>query len=259
MKRTKIINLFDDVPSGIVIKEKKSTKEGIIAKKFLEEYYVPRYAELFEIPPKINWGKDVKLIIRIIKTYKDISIFGIETHYDFLIKVCEKYFVSNDTLALKSAWGVNVFYTNFQKLTFLLKHSTENITDQIIGGYKLAYFNYTGNKCDNSFINQEEIFAQIYLYIKLLWNTYGKEFSLKRFSEVYFLILFEHMSGKELNLEFFISKYARGFFTNWLKTEGKETLMFFPKETGTISKEKLAIEEKKLFEEERDLYNKKWN
>ena len=255
MKRTKIINLFDDVPSGIVIKEKKSTKEGIIAKKFLEEYYIPRYEELFGIPPIISWGKDLKLIIRIIKTYKDISIFGIETYHDFLIKVCEKYFISNDTLALKSAWGVNVFYNNFQKLTFLLKHSTEKITDQIIGGYKLAYFNYTGNKCDNSFINQEEIFAQIYLYIKLLWNTYGKEFSLKRFSEVYFLILFEHMGGKELNLEFFISKYARGFFSTWIETEGKEILMFIPKGIGTMTKEQLEIEEKTMLEEERRLFN----
>ena len=128
MKKIKTTGFFDDIPSDTkIIKEKKSTEEGIIAKKFLEEYYIPRYEELFGIPPIISWGKDLKLIIRIIKTYKDISIFGIETHYDFLIKVCEKYFVSNDTLALKSAWGVNVFYTNFQKLTFLLKHRGEEV------------------------------------------------------------------------------------------------------------------------------------
>lgn len=253
MKKT---NLFDDIPLDIKTpKNKESTEEGIIAKRFLEEYYVPRYEELFGIPPIISWGKDLKLIIRIIKTYKDISIFGIETHYDFLIKVCEKYFTSKDNLALKSAWSLSVFYTNFQKLTFLLKHAEENGVQEMIEGYKLAYFNYTGNKCEDSFINQGETFAQVYIFIKPLWGIYGREFSIKRFSEIYFLILFEHMSSAELNLDFFYSKYAKGFFGNWLETEGRELLMFFPKEVGIMTKERLEMEEAKMIAEERRVFN----
>lgn len=257
MKKAKTTELFDDIPFGTKISEKKEpTKEGVIAKKFIEEYFVPRYEEFFGIPPVINWGKDLRLVIKIIKTYKDISIFGIETHYDFLVKVCEKYFVSKDNLALKSTWGLNIFYTNFQKLAFLLKHAEETGVQEMIEGYKLAYFNYTGNKCEDSFINQGETFAQVYIFIKPLWGIYGREFILERFSEIYFLILFEHMSSAELNLDFFYSKYAKGFFGNWLETDGKEILMFFPKEVGFLSQEKLEMEEAKMMAEERALINK---
>ena len=256
MKRTKIINLFDDVPSDIIIKEKKSTKEGIIAKKFLEEYYIPRYEELFGIPPIISWGKDLKLIIRIIKTYKDISIFGIETYHDLLIRVCEKYFISKDALALKNAWNIGIFYTNFQKLAFLLKNTEGLIIQEIIEGYKLAYLNYIGNKNTESFINKDEAFSQIYIFLKPLWEQYGESFSLKRFSEIFFLILFEHMKNKECDITFFTTKYAIDYFTKWLTTEGKEILMFFPKEVGYMTKEQLAIEEAKMRMEERALVNR---
>lgn len=255
MKRTKIINLFDDVPSDI-IKEKKYTEEGIIAKKFLEEYYIPRYEELFGIPPIISWGKDLKLIIRIIKTYKDISIFGIETYYDFLIKVCEKYFISKDALALNNAWNIGIFYINFQKLAFLLKNTEGSVVQEIIEGYKLAYLNYTGNKNTESFINKDETFSQIYIFLKSLWKQYGESFSLKRFSEIFFLILFDHLGNKEYNINFFYSKYAQDFFTKWLTTEGKEILMFFPKEVGNMTKEQLAIEETRMMIEEKALVNR---
>lgn len=252
----KTTNLFENIPlDPKILKKKQPTEEGLIAKKFIEGYYIPRYEELFGVPPIISWGKDLKLIIRIIKTYKDISIFGIESHYDFLIKVCEKYFTSKDNLALKSAWGLNVFYTNFQKLTFLLKHAEEIGVQEIIEGYKLAYLNYTGDKNTESFLNKDEIFSQIYIFIKPLWNIYGKEFSLKRFSEIYFLILFEHMNKVELGLDFFYSKYAREFFNKWLEAEGKEVLMFFPKEVGTMTKEKLEMKKTLLLEEERKLFN----
>lgn len=256
MKKVKITGFFDDIPSDTKIIEKKVTEEGQIAQKFIREYFIPKYEEFFGVPPIISWGKDLKLIIRIIKTYKDISIFGIESHYDFLIKVCEKYFTSKDNLALKSAWGLNVFYTNFQKLTFLLKNAEEVGVQEIIEGYKLAYLNYTGDRNTESFLNKDEIFSQIYIFIKPLWNIYGKEFSLKRFSEIYFLILSEHMNKVELGLDFFYSKYARDFFNKWLETEGKEMLMFFPKEVGTMTKEKLEIEEAKMIAEERVLVNR---
>lgn len=256
MKRTKIINLFDDVPSGIVIKEKKSTKEGIIAKKFLEEYYIPRYEELFGIPPIISWGKDLKLIVRIIKTYKDISIFGVETYHDLLIKVCEKYFISKDILALKNVWNIGIFYHNFSKIALLLKYTNEEVIDDIISGYKLAYLNYTGNTYENSLITFDEVFSQIYLFLKPLWIQYGNDFSLLRFSEIYFLILFDHLGNKEYNINFFYSKYAQDFFTKWLTIEGKEILIFFPKEVGNMTKEQLIIEEAKMMIEERALVNR---
>ena len=237
-------NLFENIP----ISEKKKTNT-VIAKDFLI-YFNDRYTELFGVPAKIVWEKDVKLIASIFKTYNDVSIFYCETKLEFLIKACEKYFISKDMLALKSAWSVGVFYTNISKLVLLLKHEKESNISPIIEGYKLAYFNHIGVKYETTFIGQEEVFLQLYLYLKPLWKQYGDSFTLLRFSEIFFIVLLNQLGDKEYNFNYFYSKYAQDFFIKWLETEGKETLMFFPKEVGKMDKEKLEIEQMNLLREE---------
>ena len=243
-------NLFEDIP----ITEKKKTNT-VIAKNFLDWYY-EQYPILFGVPAKVSWGKDTKLIASILKTYSDVTIFGCCEKLDFLIKACEKYFNSKDSLALKSAWSISVFYTNISKIVLLLKHEEGGVIDPIIEGYKIAYFNYTGNRYEESLIGQEGDFSQIYLFLKPLWSEYGKGFTLFRFSEIFFLILLDHLGNKEYNISFFYSKYAQDYFIKWLETEGKESLMFFPKGLGSMTKEQLEIEEAKMIIEERALVNR---
>ncbi len=104
-------------------------------------------------------------------------------------------------------------------------------------GYKLAFFNHTGNKFDDSLVGKEETFSYIYLILKTFWKQYGNNFSMKRFAELYFLVLLVYTKEKVLDLNFFVSKFAQEKFQNWLETEGKEILMFFPREIGNKSKE----------------------
>ena len=258
MKQRKTANLFED--TQVVLKvssNKKVNPNSAISKEFLE-YYVERYMSLFGIPAKIEWAKDVNLINKLLKTYEDISIFGCSHKLEFLVKVCERYFVSRDKLALQNCWNIGIFYYNFSKIVLLLKHGEESNISPIIEGYKLAYLNDTGIKY-NGIITEhdEEVFMQLYIFLKPLRV---KEFTLPRFSEIYFLVLFDHMRKKDYNLNFFISKYAIDFFTKWLETEGKEILMFYPKDVVEMDKERLMFEEKKMLEEERGLfYNGKIN
>jgi|SRR3972149_2505084 len=228
----------------------KKTHYTNVSKEFIE-YYRTRYHEIFEIPAKVEWGKDIKLLNSLQKTYNDLSVFNCETPLEFLKKACEKYFVINDNLALKSAWSIGVFYYNFGKLALLLKNSDKEVIDPIIDGYKLAYLNHTGNKCEEIFIGKEEIFGHIYLIIKPFWIKYEKYFSFKRFAELYFLVLMVYNDKSQL--DFFVSKFAQDKFKNWLETEGKEILMFYPKEIGLASKEKLEVEQKKMLEAEKVL------
>ena len=71
---------------------------------------------------------------------------------------------------------------------------------------------------------------------------------------MYFLVLFDHIRKKDYNLNFFISKYAIDFFTKWLETEGKEILMFYPRDVSNIDKEKLIEEQNKMLIEEREIF-----
>ncbi len=226
-----------------------------ISKKFLEEYYIIRYTEFFGIPPKIDWGKDIALLNKILKTYTDVSIFGCDSQLDFLINSCEKFFLRRDNFVLKGAWSIGTFYIKIDNIVLTLKQGEKEIIDPIIEGYKIAYFNHTGNKAEASFvINKEDIFAQIYLFLKPLWIQYGELFPLKRFSEIYFLIIFDHLKDKEVSLSFFISKFSQDIFINWLETEGKENLRFFPKDIGQMDKNKLDLEQSLMLEEEKKLY-----
>lgn len=247
------MNLFENIP--IIEKApKKKTTNTAIAKQFLD-WYFEQYPILFGVPAKIAWEKDVKLIASILKTYEDVEIFGCSEKLEFLIKACEKYFISKDAFALRTAWSVSTFYTNISKIVLLLKHEEERVIDPIIEGYRIAYFNYTGNRYEESLIGKEGDFSQIYLFLKPLWIQYS-EFSLLRFSEIFFLIILDHLGNKEYNISFFYSKYARDFFNKWLEIEGKESLMFFPKELGNMTKEQLEIEERKMTIEERALINR---
>ena len=153
---------------------------------------------------------------------------------------------------MKGAWSIGVFYTNFAKIALLLKNKENSNICLIIEGYKLAYLDDTGTKY-NGIITEhdEEVFMQLYIFLKPLWV---KEFTLPRFSEIYFLVLFDHMKKKDYNLNFFISKYAIDFFTKWLETEGKEILMFYPKDVSDMDKERLIEEQNKMFEEEKGLF-----
>ena len=252
MKQKKTTNLFEDiVVSEKVSSNKKVNPNSAISKEFLE-YYVERYMSLFGIPAKIEWAKDVNLINKLLKTYEDISIFGCESKLEFLVKACEKYFISRDKLALQNCWNIGIFYYNFSKIVLLLKHGEASNIEPIIEGYKLAYLNDTGIKY-NGIITEhdEEVFMQLYIFLKPLWV---KEFTLPRFSEIYFLVLFDHMRKKEYNLNFFISKYAIDFFTKWLETEGKEILMFYPRDVSDIDKERLIEEQNKMLIEEREIF-----
>lgn len=230
----------------------KKTHYTTTTKEFIK-YYRKRYEELFGIPPKVAWGKDIRLLNLLQKNYDDVSIFSCETHLELLIKACEKYFVIRDNLALQNAWNIGIFYYNFGKLALLLKNSDKEVIEPIIEGYKLAYLNHTGNKLTDSLIGKEEVFSHIYLIIKPLWVKYGKTFSLLRFSELYFLVLLVYTKDGLVDLNFFVSKFAIDKFQNWLETDGKELLIFYPKNIGNISKEKLEIEEKRMLEEEKSL------
>ena len=252
MEQKKTTNLFEDIQVVLKVSpNKKVNPNSAISKEFLE-YYAKRYKTLFGVPAKIEWGKDIKLIDKLLKTYEDISIFGCANKLEFLQKACEKYFVSRDTLALKNCWNIGIFYYNFSKIVLLLKHGEASNISPIIEGYKLAYLNDTGIKY-NGIITEhdEEVFTQLYIFLKPLWV---KEFTLPRFSEIYFLVLFDHMRKKDYNLNFFISKYAIDFFTKWLETEGKEILMFYPKDVVEMDAEKLKYEEEQMLIEERELF-----
>src|SRR3990170_3255721 len=100
----------------------KKTHYTNVSKEFIE-YYRTRYHEIFEIPAKVEWGKDIKLLNSLQKTYNDLSIY------------------------------------NCGKLALLLKNSDKEVIDPIIDGYKLAHFNHTGNKLIESLIGKEEIFG----------------------------------------------------------------------------------------------------
>ncbi len=256
MKKLQQFDLFDELilPKKTIKKLSKVTEQGLLAKRFIIEYFIPRYTELFQIPPKISWGKDLKLIITIIKTYKDISIFGFDNHFDFLVKLCEKYFTSKNSLTLKSVWSIGVFYTNIDNIVLSLKNSNEEIVEPIMEGYKLAFWNHTGNKFEGSLIGKEEIFSHIYLILKPFWLEHGKEFSLKRFSELFFLVILGYTKDMSFDLHFFTSKFTQERFQQWLETEGKEELMFFPKDIGKIDKNKIELEQTLMLEEEKKLY-----
>jgi len=252
MKRKKTTNLFEDIViSEKVSLNKKINPNSLISKEFLE-YYAERYETLFGIPAKIEFGKDIKLINKLLKTYEDISIFGCEHKLEFLQKACEKYFVSRDNLALKNCWSIGIFYYNFSKIMLVLKHGEASNISPIMEGFKLAYLNDAGIKYTGIFTEQdEEIFMQLYLFLKPLWD---KRLLLKRFVELYFLVLFDSLGGKKYDLGFLVSKFAQDKFLNWLSEEGKEILMFYPRDVSDIDKEKLMFEEKKMLEEERKLF-----
>ena len=179
-------DLFQDTPIDIKVAKKDS--KSAISKEFLN-YYGRRYTELFGVPGKVEWGKDIKLINKLLKTYEDVSIFSCESKLEFLIKVCEKYFISRDNLALKNCWSIGIFYYNFPKIVLLLKHGEESNISPIMEGFKLAYLNDTGIKYVGIFTERdEEIFMQLYLFLKPIRL---ESYTLKRFSELYFLVLFD--------------------------------------------------------------------
>ena len=252
MKQKKTTNLFEDTPVVLKVSpNKKVNPNSAISKEFLE-YYTKRYELLFGVPTKINWGKDLKLMNSLLKTYNDISIFGCENKLEFLIKACEKYFVSRDKLALQNCWNIGIFYYNFSKIVLLLKHGEASSIEPIIEGFTLAYLNDTGVKYTGSFTeHDEEVFMQLYIFLKPLWV---KEFTLPRFSEIYFLVLFDCLGEKKHNFNFLVSKFAQDKFLAWLSEEGKEILRFFPRDVSNIDKEKIMFEEKKMLEEERELF-----
>ena len=252
MKQKKIINLFEDAPVVLKVSpNKKVNPNSAISKEFLE-YYAERYETSFGVPAKIEWGKDIKLINKLLRIYEDVSVFSCESKLEFLVKACEKYFISRDNLALKSAWSIGVFYCSFSKIVLLLKHGEESNISPIIEGFKLAYMNDTGIKYNGIITEQDkETFAQIYLFLKPI-RLEG--YSLKRFAELFFLVMFDCLGNKKYDLGFFISKFAQNKFENWINTEGKEILMFYPKGVSNIDKEKLMFEEKRMMEEERELF-----
>lgn len=252
MKKSKPIDFFKEIPLSEKESKRKKSPNTQIPKEFIK-YYRDRYKEIFGIPAKIEYGKDLKLLNSLLKNYQDINAFNCKTQLELLIKACEKYFVINDNLALKSAWSIGVFYYNFGKIALLLKNSDKEVIDPIIEGYRLAYLNHTGDKFEVSLLGKEEIFAHIYLIIKPFWVKYGKEFSLNRFSELYFLVIMRYTKEKTFDFGFFITKFAQDKFQQWLETEGKEILMFYPKDVGFLSQEKLKIEEIKMLEEEKSL------
>src|SRR3990170_2220948 len=252
MKQKKITNLFEDTPVVLKVSpNKKVNPNSAISKEFLE-YYAKRYELLFGVPTKINWGKDLKLMNSLLKTYNDISIFGCENKLEFLIKACEKYFVSRDKLALQNCWNIGIFYYNFSKIVLLLKHGEESNIAPIMEGWKLAYLNDAGIKYTGIFTEQdEEVFMQLYLFLKPLWL---KKFSLKRFAELYFLAMFDYLGDKKYDLNFFKSKFAMDYFVKWLETERNDLLMFYPIDVSDMDKERLIEEQNKMLIEERELF-----
>ena len=252
MKQKKIINLFEDAPVVLKVSpNKKVNPNSAISKEFLE-YYAERYETSFGVPAKIEWGKDIKLINKLLRIYEDVSVFSCESKLEFLIKALEKYFISRDNLALKSAWSIGVFYCYFSKIVLLLKHAEESNISPIMEGFKLAYLNNAGVKYTGIFTEQDkEVFTQIYLFLK---PTRLESYTLKRFSELYFLVMFDCLGNKKYDLGFFVSKFAQDKFLNWINTEGKEILMFYPKDVSTIDKERLIEEQNKMFEEEKGLF-----
>jgi len=252
MKQKKTTNLFEDIViSEKVSLNKKINPNSLISKEFLE-YYAKRYEILFSVPTKIEWGKDIKLINKLLKTYEDISIFSCESKLEFLIKACEKYFVSRDKLALQNCWSIGIFYYNFPKIVLLLKHGEASTIEPIMEGFKLAYLNDAGVKYTGIFTeHDEEVFMQLCLFLKPLWD---KRLLLKRFAELYFLVLFDSLGGKKYDLGFLVSKFAQDKFLNWLSEEGKDLLMFYPKDVSNIDKERLIEEQNKMLIEERELF-----
>ena len=79
-------DLFEEIPLDIKL-SKKGNSNSAISKEFIN-YYRKRYEELFGIPITINWGKDLKLMNSLLKTYNDVSIFGCSNKLEFLIKAC---------------------------------------------------------------------------------------------------------------------------------------------------------------------------
>ena len=252
MKQKKIINLFEDAPVVLKVSpNKKVNPNSAISKEFLE-YYAERYETSFGVPAKIEWGKDIKLINKLLRIYEDVSVFSCEYKLEFLVKACEKYFISRDNLALKSAWSIGVFYCSFSKIVLVLKHGEESNISPIIKGFKLAYMNDTGIKYNGIITEQDkETFAQIYLFLKPI-RLEG--YSLKRFAELFFLVMFDCLGNKKYDLGFFVSKFAQNKFENWINTEGKEILMFYPKDVVEMDAEKLKYEEEQMLIEERELF-----
>ncbi len=251
----KPIGLFDDIPlSEPIKKNKKEPSKGyLISSKFLKEYYIPKYTELFSIPPKISWGKEMRLLNKILKIYSNPEVFGCDNQYDFLVKSCDKFFLSKEPFIIKGCWSIGCFYTLIDKIALSLKNSENDIINQLQVGYKLAFWNYTGNKFEGSLVSTEGIFSHIYLILKEFWIKYGKGFRLDRFSEIYFLVILSYNQNRQINLDYFVSKQAQNYFKQWIEEEGRESLRFFPKDVGKLSKEELLIKQDLMISEETQL------
>lgn len=234
-------SLFPDICEKSIVtkKHKKINPFSIISKRFLEEYYIPKYEEFFNIPAKVDWGKDIKLLNNTVKHYKDVTIFNCETLYELMTKVCDIFFTDNSSYVLKNAWSIQSFIYLFQSLLLKLKQKNENCLTPLIDGYKLAYFNHYEEKIESI---DESIFSQIYIYIKPLYEKYGKplNFTLKRFTELYFLVGFDHLGKKKYTVEFFITSMMKKLFDNWLYS--KRSLIFYPKDDMVIYKDRVGKE-----------------
>ena len=238
--------LFPELDNTKKIKKVRKFKNQDIeiCTRFMDEYYIPKYTEYFGIPPRINWGKDLKLLKIIIKDYKDISIFSCETYYELFTKVCELFFVDNSNYVLKNSWNIQAYYYMFQSLVLKIKHNEDNCITPIIEGYKIAYWNYYNEKYDKVILNQD-IFSQIYIYIKSLKEKYGKDFTFKRFSELFFLVGFNYMGKRDYNINFFISNLAKNLFDTWIT---ESNLLFYPKNDGIVDQKRFdeALQLEKL-------------
>ena len=247
-------SLFPDVSKNPAVKkEKKINTSSIISKQFLEEYYVPKYQELFGVPAKVNWGKDIKLLNNTIKNYSDITVFNCGSYLELLSKICDIFFTINTAYVLKNAWNIQAFSYLFQSLILQLKHRNDNCIIPIIDGYKVAYLNHYEEKFDS--LIDESVFSQIYIYINTMYKTHEKhlKYSLKRFSELFFLVGFDYMGKRKYSISFFISDVSKSLFSKFLSDENNN-LSLYPKDVGHIDKDMLLLEQNKRLEEDRVLF-----
>ncbi len=202
--------------------EKKINPSNVVASRFLKEFFEPEYQKSVGILPDINWGKDIKIISGLYKRYCDDS-------YELLLIVGRKFFESTDNFIITNSYSTSSFCKTFQKIITLFKQQ-DNIK-QVFEGYRLAIFNF--NKDIVTTIDNEDIFSQIYLYLKSCYdkNSYG--FNFVRFSELFFLSVLDNIKDKNYSISVFNTNFAKLIFQRWLE-QNKSDLVFFPKDIGIV-------------------------
>lgn len=215
--------------------KKNKIENSYVAKEFISLYYKRRYFELFNVPVQINYGKDLKLLIKTLENYDKYIAKNHKSKLEFLCHYCEKYFHIKEGLPRKAGYTIGIFYIILPSLLIDKQDKCDQKNIQIVQeSFKLAYLNRFEERYEKNFPYESNgVFSIIYKAIsgiKQSKKIYDK-FDLINFFELYFLYVFDFKYIKsKINFEYLFSQKIINSFENWLDSEeSKEIIFFMPK------------------------------